>query len=502
MATWNKLNVDATTLTNNSTGTANKSLYIGNRNGAAVASIYAGTNTSIIDDPIANASRIFFHTDYDYLRIKSIVSVTLTLPARTVRSTAGGKKSGGGKISYNGYADYFVHFHNYGNPPPAFTVHITDDASNGDLTNRGITGSIPLQFLNSDSFRLGLVYSTDQYLCIRERYQVYSTDVPALTLKLNIYYYENPSSVFSNNTYNIVHSPLLMDAYNTDNGTTRTITRTVTFNTVFAGQTFNRVSITKTRGSSLVHKIIALNGTAVTPFDAATTYVHDIGYQTSTYSITVQTSVTTDGYKTYDLAYGLLFADTVSGHSVLDYIGGIHVFGDILSVTGLPGLAGQFFSGSWRGTISTGNIGTLPLSAPTRYTSINYANLGDNYGFIAIGYFRPPTTGTYTFYTTSDDGSGLWVGDTALPGVSRSTSNVLLNNGLGIGQGATRRSASRTMTAGLWYAIRLVHEEGGGGDSLAFSWSGPGIAETSDLSTYFRTPVQNGTSNMLGNYLP
>lgn len=504
MATWNKLNIDAATLASNSTSTANKSLFIGQRSGNAIAAIYAGNDPSILDDPITNASKIFFHSNNDYLRIKSIVSVTLTLPARSVRTNAGGKKSGGGKISYNGYADYYIHKHDYGNPPPAFTVHITEDVSNGALANHGLTGTIPLQFMNGDSFRLGLCYSTDTYLCIRERYQVYSTDIPALTLKLNIYYYENPSSVYTQDSYSVVHTPLLMDAYNLTNGTYRTITQTTTFNTVFAGQTFNQVKITRQMGNGIVTLITALNGVAVTPFDPGTStpYVHNLPSQSSTYSITVTTTITSDGYKTYNMAYSLDFVNTVTNKSVLDYIGGVHTFGDLLSQTGLPGLAGQYFSGDWRSTISTGNIGTLPLSAPTRYTSINYGSRGDYYGFIAIGYFMPPVTGTYTFYTSSDDGSGVWIGAAALPGATRTATNATLNNGLGVGQGNTRRSGSKALTAGLWYPIRIVHEEGNGGDNLTFSWSGPGIAETTDLSVYYKTPVQNGTTTMLGNYLP
>jgi hypothetical protein len=106
-------------------------------------------------------------------------------------------------------------------------------------------------------------------------------------------------------------------------------------------------------------------------------------------------------------------------------------YGEIITTTALtPGLAGKFFNGSWRATIATGNIGTLPLtttndssnvtgttglpSADHRYgvnlwPSIAYGNsIGDNYGFIAIGYFTPPTTGSYTFYTSSDDYSGVW----------------------------------------------------------------------------------------------
>jgi hypothetical protein len=160
------------------------------------------------------------------------------------------------------------------------------------------------------------------------------------------------------------------------------------------------------------------------------------------------------------------------------------------------GLIGQFFNGDWRSTISTGNIGTLPLSNPTTYSSISYGTRGDFYGFIAIGYFKPPTTGTYTFFTSSDDGSGVWLGDLASAASGRTAENATLNNGLGIGQGDTKRNGTASLTAGVWYAIRIVHEEGGGGDNLTFSWSGPGIGETTSLATHFKRPVNASGANI------
>lgn len=180
----------------------------------------------------------------------------------------------------------------------------------------------------------------------------------------------------------------------------------------------------------------------------------------------------------------------------------------------IPGLAGKFFNGSWRSTISTGNIGTLPLtsqnnssnvtgtsglpSAAHRYgvnlwPSINYGNgIGDNYGFIAVGYFRAPASGTYTFWTASDDGSGVWVGDLALPGRTRTAANATLNNNLGGGQGVTERSGTAQLSAGQVYPVRIVHEEGGGDDALRFSWAGPGFSKREDLTTHFFTPYENG----------
>jgi hypothetical protein len=185
------------------------------------------------------------------------------------------------------------------------------------------------------------------------------------------------------------------------------------------------------------------------------------------------------------------------------------------------GLAGKFFNGDWRGTIANGNIGTLPLttandssnvtgtaglpSANHRYgvnlwPSITFGgDIGSTYGFIAIGYFLPPTTGTYTIYTSSDDGSGVWIGDLALPEAVRTSGNATLNNLLGGGQPDTKRSATISLTEKVMYPIRIVQEEGGGGDNLTFSWSGPGISETTDLLTYFRTPI-TPTGQLAGNY--
>jgi hypothetical protein len=186
----------------------------------------------------------------------------------------------------------------------------------------------------------------------------------------------------------------------------------------------------------------------------------------------------------------------------------------------LPGLAGKFFNGDWRATISDGNIGTLPLNATNnssnviastgmpsanhrfgvnRWESIEFTTIGELYGFIAIGYFNPLVSGTYNFFTSSDDGSGVWIGSIASASSGRTTSNAVVNNGLGLGQGNTKRSGSISLVGGISYPIRIVQEEVGGGDNLTFSWSGPSITETTSLSQYFSTP---SISNVLvGNFV-
>ena len=187
----------------------------------------------------------------------------------------------------------------------------------------------------------------------------------------------------------------------------------------------------------------------------------------------------------------------------------------------VPGLAGKFFNGSWRATIADGNIGTLPLTKENDssnvtgttglpdpsyrfgvniWPSIAFGNsIGDSYGFIAIGYFIPPVSGTYTIYTNSDDGSGVWIGDLALPNATRTKANATLDNNLGGGQPPVERSSTINLDANGSYPIRIVMEEGGGGDTLRFSWAGPGVTKTTDLLTYFRAPV-NPDGTLTGNY--
>ena len=184
------------------------------------------------------------------------------------------------------------------------------------------------------------------------------------------------------------------------------------------------------------------------------------------------------------------------------------------------GLAGKFYNGTWRfngdraESVTDGNVGgfeTLPLTTTNqssnivsnttqvpqpygvgRWTSINWtSSMGDEYGAIWVGYFIPPTTGTYGFATASDDSSGCWIGTLAKgqPG-ARNRSNATLNNNLGFGQGRTRRSTTVSLIAKRWYPIRIVWEEIGGGDNMTFYWSGPGIPETIDLSQHFRCRVK------------
>jgi len=187
-----------------------------------------------------------------------------------------------------------------------------------------------------------------------------------------------------------------------------------------------------------------------------------------------------------------------------------------------PGLAGKFFDGDFSVLAASGSVGTLPLTSTNNnpgmsgvsglpsasylhgvnvWPSINWGGpLGLTYGFIAIGFFVPPTTGTYNFYTTSDDNSGVWLGEIANAPSGRRSLNAVVNNDLDVpsGQSSFKRGGTIDLRGGQVYPIRIVYQQGTGSDNMQFSWSGPSITETTDLTQYF---YNYGTAtNPTGNF--
>jgi len=124
----------------------------------------------------------------------------------------------------------------------------------------------------------------------------------------------------------------------------------------------------------------------------------------------------------------------------------------------------------------------------TNFSSINSATGGIvpndsswlGYSVEWFGYFYATVTGTYTFYTSTDDASYVWIGSTALSGFT--TANAVVNNA-GI-HGVQERSGTISLTAGTYYPIRVQFGQNVGGDGYSMSFSAPGISKTSNLAGY------------------
>ena len=114
---------------------------------------------------------------------------------------------------------------------------------------------------------------------------------------------------------------------------------------------------------------------------------------------------------------------------------------------------------------------------------------GSNFSIQWLGYFKPTTTETYTFFTNSDDASYMWIEANALSGFT--TANATVNNG---GTHADQeRSGTAALTAGIYYPIRIQFGESGGGDVFGFNYSTPTITKTTNVTgLVFYNPSTNG----------
>ena len=119
------------------------------------------------------------------------------------------------------------------------------------------------------------------------------------------------------------------------------------------------------------------------------------------------------------------------------------------------------------------------VAADVNTSPITDGDHGESFSIQWLGYFLATTTETYTFFTTSDDASYLWVGATALSGFT--TANATVNNG-GL-HGAVEQSGTAALIAGTYYPIRIQFGENTGGDVMEVRISTPTIAKTTNLST-------------------
>ena len=108
----------------------------------------------------------------------------------------------------------------------------------------------------------------------------------------------------------------------------------------------------------------------------------------------------------------------------------------------------------------------------------------DTYSARWEGSIEAPSSGNYTFYTTSDDGMKLWV-------------NGQLIIDKWIDQGPTEWTGTLNMTAGQKVPIKLEYYENGGGAMAKLSWSGPGVGKqiVPQANLYAETKVTNPAPN-------
>ncbi|HEY5748045.1 MAG TPA: PQQ-dependent sugar dehydrogenase [Chryseolinea sp.] len=146
------------------------------------------------------------------------------------------------------------------------------------------------------------------------------------------------------------------------------------------------------------------------------------------------------------------------------------------------GLNYAYYEGVW--TVLP-NFNALTPAESGNVTNVDLAprNREDDYGFRFTGYINVPTDGTYTFYTSSDDGSRLQIGSTT----------VVDNDGLH----ATREASGTIGLRTGKHAITVTFFEHLGGAALTTSYAGPGIAkQLIPASAFYRAGTVTGIQTL------
>ncbi|MBN1411118.1 MAG: carbohydrate-binding protein [Spirochaetales bacterium] len=137
------------------------------------------------------------------------------------------------------------------------------------------------------------------------------------------------------------------------------------------------------------------------------------------------------------------------------------LFGTTGGSTPVRGLNYQYYEGAWDVLPSFTTLSPVKTGTVSNF-DLSERNTDDNFGFRFTGFINITTAGTYTFYTTSDDGSKLYI----------NTQEIVNNDGL---HGAAEQSGSINMTTGM-KTIEVTFFELGGDQVLEVRYEGPGIA--------------------------
>jgi hypothetical protein len=160
------------------------------------------------------------------------------------------------------------------------------------------------------------------------------------------------------------------------------------------------------------------------------------------------------------------------------------------SINYTNGLYGKRYVGYFNDDVNWFDTATLHGNV-NQLTQINgFTSSADLYSWQWLGYFKASSTENYTFYTSSDDASYLWIGNNVTAGFT--TANATVNNG-GLHGPIEAASSPVSLVAGTYYPIRLQFGENGGGDVMTVNFSTATIPKTTNgLGYYYYNPITNG----------
>ncbi len=152
------------------------------------------------------------------------------------------------------------------------------------------------------------------------------------------------------------------------------------------------------------------------------------------------------------------------------------------SISNAGGLSYTYYEGEWEFLPDFDKLKPLTEGFAADF-SMKERKSDDNYAFRYRGYLSVEQQGTYTFYTTSDDGSRLYI-DQKL---------VVDNDGR---HGSRERQGTLSLQPGM-HIIEVVFFEHSGNQILEVDYTGPGFGKKPVLAEKLFTNIEKPTLNCL-----
>jgi len=128
-----------------------------------------------------------------------------------------------------------------------------------------------------------------------------------------------------------------------------------------------------------------------------------------------------------------------------------------------PGLAYSYYEGQWDYLPDFSQLTAVKSGTTTAFDLDAIKQVDDGYGIVFEGYIAVPEDGVYTFYTSSDDGTKLYIGD----------EEIVDNDG----SHSTRERSGQVVLKRGTHAFRLHYFEDHGGETLGVMWDGPSFGK-------------------------
>lgn len=125
-----------------------------------------------------------------------------------------------------------------------------------------------------------------------------------------------------------------------------------------------------------------------------------------------------------------------------------------------PGIAYKYYEPSGKIDMSVVNTSPVADSGTVKNISVNSKKRADRFAFVFEGYVKAPADGVYQFFTTSDDGSRLFIDGM----------EVVNNDG---DHGSQQKSGKAYLRKGF-HRLRVTYFDSGGGNELKVHWQAAG----------------------------